>query len=251
VDESVDNGLMDIAPDLSNAVLKLRSSVWPWLHVVKFSLYMVPKVFDGIHVRAECRPWQHPDVVLLKKVGGFSCRMRSCIIVLKHEVVVLMYVGQDHGPENLVDVPLCGDSISTTWADVAEYNWSNELIQPNCTPDHDTRITPCVHLQDIGVCIAFSSSPPNTNSSVGITDTESTLIGEKNCSPMSPSPVLTILGPKQSLLSVPRSKNRTNSRSTAVKASVSKSASYCVAGNGSSGCFCSCFCSCSGDVGEQ
>ena len=72
MDESVDNGLMDIAPDLSNAVLKLRSSVWPWLHVVKFSLYMVPKVFDGIHVRAECRPWQHPDVVLLKKVGGFS-----------------------------------------------------------------------------------------------------------------------------------------------------------------------------------
>nr|KAG5714191.1 hypothetical protein BaRGS_018408 [Batillaria attramentaria] len=161
---------------------------------------MVPEVFDRVQIRAQRRPLQSSDALLLQEVCGDSGSVWTSIVLLESEVAVLL--GHNNGPQHLVNVSLCTNAISATKANVLENNRLNKLVEADSSPDHDARASPSVDLLDVVVGIPVVAPPPHPDSAISMMNTASALIREEDAPPLPPVPVSVLQGPLQSLLLV-------------------------------------------------
>ena len=164
--------------------------------------------------------------------------------MLKDKVRMALKMWKDHWRQHLVDVSLCVYTISASLTNVPKDDWTQKMAQPNGTPDHDAGASPGVNLQDVLVVVTFTGPPPDTDPAVCLADAVAALIRKEDVPPLSPSPIATMLGPREPLLTMSPSQDRAHSWTATVQASLSKTSvdgfsrdGSSVAPNGRSGCF--------------
>ena len=108
------------------------------------SLHFIPKVFNWVQIRAEGRPWHDADVVLLEDGHGSSGNMRTSVVLLKSVLTMLSKKRNNVGSDDLVNIPLCCDAVSSTMTNILKAHGSKSRIKSNASPDHNARTTPLI-----------------------------------------------------------------------------------------------------------
>ena len=85
-------------------------------------------------------------------------------------------------PKDLVNVPL-GIEVPI------QYNEARSTSLMNSTPNHQTPATPAVLLDDTSISISLTLPAPYADPSITVRETKSGLIGEKDSSPLTSSPL--------------------------------------------------------------
>ena len=104
-------------------------------------LNLIPQMVDGVQVRAESWPWYDMDVVVLEKGHSWSCNMWTSVMLLENVMTMLADKWNNVGSDDLVNVKLGCDVVSTTLTHILEAQWSKSRIKSNPDPYHDRRST--------------------------------------------------------------------------------------------------------------
>lgn len=72
------------------------------------------------------------------------------------------------------------------------------MVHRDASPHHYTGSTPAIDLSDAAWSITFTTSPPDSFSAIGVVNTETALIREKDTAPLSLCPSQTLLTPLES-----------------------------------------------------
>jgi hypothetical protein len=86
VDQAVDCGLWNVVPLLFNGCEKLLDIGRNWNTL---SIQSIPNVLNGLHGWCVCKPWNNLDIFRFQELFTDPCDMGPCIIMLKHEVIVV------------------------------------------------------------------------------------------------------------------------------------------------------------------
>ena len=142
------------------------------------------------------------DVVLSQKVPGSTGCMRACVILLEQEVRMSPEEGHHMGLEDLGDVTLSCNTISSSLTQVLEDDGSDSLIQGDCPPNHDACASPRVPFDDVGIRVTRQVPAPHAYAPICWINAESAFVSEEDPSPLSVPPVHTSLCPLESVLVV-------------------------------------------------
>ena len=137
-------------------------------------------MLDRIKIRALGGPLHTPNAMLLQKLCGDPGSMRTCIVLLKSEVAVLVEVRHDHGSQHLVDISLRSNTIPRP----------GPMFRKTTGPTSWLRLIP-PQIMMLG--------PPQASTSCTVTDAEAVFVCKDDVPPLPPVPVPAVLDPLQSL----------------------------------------------------
>ena len=146
-------------------------------------------MFYQVQVGTEGRTRHRVDVVGLQELLGGTGGVSFRVVLLEQEVLVVDPERHDVGSQDLVDVTLRVDAVSTALTKVCKEDWPNALMQPNSTPYYDVWASPWVFLQHTSISKLFSYSMPDPDATTRHVNTKSAFIREQDLSPLLPMPV--------------------------------------------------------------
>lgn len=111
--QSVDGSHRNVGPGLLDGLLQFCGGGGSWADRVQLPLQHVPKVFNGVHIRAQRGPGHDRDPRLLQEVLCSPGRVWTGIVLLEFEVCMPVEKGHYIGTQHLIDVSLRCDAPTT------------------------------------------------------------------------------------------------------------------------------------------
>jgi hypothetical protein len=180
----------DGCPVMLQCLLQLSDVLWRIRLVLNTTSQLVPHVLYWVHIRGNCWPVQHSDMVGTKKRLCIPGIVRPSVVLLEDEPVSAMpsHQWKEDRPQDVVDVVL------RIKVSLYHHEFGPEASIDGA-PNHDSAAPVAVPLQNTGLRDTFSTTAVNAMTSVRDTHVKSRFIREDDISPSPGSQMPTIPGP--------------------------------------------------------